>query len=103
MGCQTHTGELLKLGIPVNKRTVRRYMTQARRGLPPQHKGQTWATFLANHASDIWACDFLPCYDVFFRTIFLFFIIELGSRRIVQVGATRAPGDAWVAQQLRAA
>jgi putative transposase len=100
-GAKRIRGELLKLGIPVNKRTVRRYMTQARRGLPPQHRGQTWATFLANHASDIWACDFLQTYDVFFRTIFLFFIIELGSRRVVQVGVTRSPGDAWVAQQLR--
>ncbi len=66
-------------------------------------QGQTWATFLANHATDIWACDFLQTYDVFFRTIFLFFIIELGSRRIVQVGVTRSPGDAWVAQQRREA
>jgi transposase InsO family protein len=93
-------GELLKLGIQVNKRTVRRYMTQARPGLPPQHKGQTWATFLANHASDIWACDFLQTNDAFFRTVFLFFIIELGSRRVVQVGVTRSPSDAWVAQPL---
>ncbi len=102
-GAKRIRGELLKLGIPVNKRTVRRYMMQARRGLPPQHMGQSWATFLANHASDMWACDFLQTYDVFFRTIFLFFIIELGSRRIVQVGVTRSPEDAWVAQQLREA
>ncbi len=90
-GAKRIHGELLKLGIQVNKRTVRRYMTQARRGLPPQHKGQSWATFLANHASDIWACDFLQTYDVFFRTIFLFFIIELGSRRVVQVWGDTLP------------
>ncbi len=58
-GAKRIRGDLLKVGIQVNKRTVRRYMRQARRGLPPQHKGQSWATFLANHASDIWACDFL--------------------------------------------
>ena len=40
---------------------------------------------------------------MFFRTIFLFFIIELGSRRVVHVGVTRSPEDAWVAQQLREA
>ena len=62
-----------------------------------------WATFLADHADQIWACDFLQAYDVFFRTIFLFFILELGSRRVVQVGVTRSPTDAWVAQQLREA
>jgi putative transposase len=96
-------GELLKLGIGVNRRTVQRYMNQARRGLPPSQKTQTWATFIANHGNDVWACDFLQAYDVVFRSIFLFFIIELGSRRVVRVGVTCSPSDAWVAQQMREA
>jgi len=95
--------ELRKLGIQVSKRTIQRYMCQARRGLPPQQKGQTWATFLANHASEIWACDFVQTYDLFFRAIFLFFIIEHGSRRVVHVKVTRSPNDAWLAQQIREA
>ena len=90
-------GELSKLGIRVNKGTIRHYMWQARRKLPPQHHGQTWSTFLANHASEIWACDFVQTYDLFLRTIFLFSIIEHGSRRVVHAGVTRAPTDAWVA------
>lgn len=94
-------GELLKLGIPVNRGTIRRYRWQARRKLPPQHHGQSWATFLANHASEIWACDFVQTYDLFFRTVFLFFIIEHGSRRVVHAGVTRNPTDEWVAQQVR--
>jgi len=63
----------------------------------------TWATFLRNHASEIWACDFLQTYDVFFRTVFVFVIIELGSRRVVHFGVTRNPTDQWTAQQLREA
>src|SRR5690348_16195239 len=55
--------EFLKLGLQVNRGTIRRYMRQARRETPPQHTGQTWATFLANHAPQIWACDFLQTYD----------------------------------------
>ncbi len=102
-GTKRIRGELLKLGLAVNRGTIRRYMRQARRELPPRHTGQTWATFLANHALQIWACDFLQSYDVFFRTLFLFFIIEHGSRRVVHVGVTRAPSDAWVAQQIREA
>ncbi len=99
-GAERIRGELLKVGIKVAKRTVQRYMRQAR---PPRPQGQTWATFLQNHAKDIWACDFLQVHDVFFRPVFAFFITELGSRRIVHVGVTRAPTDAWVAQQLREA
>lgn len=61
---------------------------------------QTWGTFLRNHVKDIWACDFLQTYDLFFRTIFVFVMTELGSRRLVHFGVTRNPTDAWVAQQL---
>jgi hypothetical protein len=40
-------------------------------------------------------------YDAFFRAVFVFVIIELGSRRVVHFAVTRSPTDAWVAQQLR--
>lgn len=38
-----------------------------------------------------------------FRQLVAFFMIELGSRRVVYVGVTRHPTDAWIAQQLRPA
>ena len=99
-GADRIQGELLKVNIKVAKRTIQRYMRQAR---PPRLPGQTWATFIRNHAQDIWACDFLQIHDVFFRPLFAFFITELGSRRIVHVGVTRTPTDEWTAQQLREA
>jgi transposase InsO family protein len=52
---------------------------------------------------DIWAADFLPVTDLLFRPLYAFFVIELASRRLVHVGVTRHPTDAWVAQQLREA
>jgi putative transposase len=52
-GAERIRGELLKLDIEVSKRTIQKYMSKVRR-----ESGQTWATFLKNHASDIWACDF---------------------------------------------
>jgi hypothetical protein len=76
-------------------------MWQARRRLPPHYNGQNWATFLANHASEIWACDLVQTYDLFFRTIFLFFIVEHRSRRVVHAEVTRHPTDEGVAQQVR--
>ncbi len=92
-GVKRIQGELLKLGIKVSKRTIQRYLRQAR---PPRPVNQTWSTFLHNHASDIWACDFLQITDIFFRPVFAFFITELGSRRIVHVGITRSPTDEWL-------
>ncbi len=99
-GAERIRGELLKLDIRVSKWTVQKYMRDAR---PPRRAGQGWATFLRNHAHDIWACDFLPVTDLLFRPVYAFFVIALGSRRVVHVGVTRHPTDAWVAQQLREA
>ncbi len=99
MGHQTYPGRTAK----TRSAGQSGYMRQARRETPPCHTGQTWATFLANHTPQIWACDFLQSYDVLFRTLFLFFIIEHGSRRVVHFAVTRAPTDAWVAQQIREA
>jgi transposase InsO family protein len=58
---------------------------------------------LHNHAQEIWACDFMQVTDWRFRGLFVFVMIELGSRRVLHVGVTRHPTDAWVAQQLREA
>ena len=91
-------GELLKLGIDIGQTSVAKYMARRRR--PPS---QGWSTFLRNHSAGIWACDFLQVTDLFFRPLFAFFIVELKSRRVIHVGVTRSPTDAWVAQQLREA
>ena len=99
-GAERIRGELLKLGIQVSKRTVQKYMRQAR---PPHKHGQSWATFLHNHAHEVWACDFLQVTDLWFRSLFAFFLIELSSRKVVHVGVTRHPTDEWIAQQLRQA
>ena len=70
---------------------------------PTTDRGQTWETFLKNHTDDIWACDFLQLYDIWFRPIFAFFIVKHGSREVVHFNVTRSPGDEWVAQQWREA
>jgi putative transposase len=69
----------------------------------PRSKGQNWKTFLRNHAADIWACDFLQVTDLFFRSLFAFFNTLLRSRKVIHVGVTRTPTNAWAAQQLREA
>ena len=78
-GAERIRGELLKLGIKVCKRTIQKYM----RGVHTRRGGQTWATFLKNHAEETWACDLVQSYDIFFRQVYAFFIVHLGSRRVV--------------------
>jgi len=99
-GAERIRGELLKLNVRVAKRPIQRYMRRVRQPRPP---GQRWGTFLRNHTHETWACDFLQTYDLLFRPIFAFPLIELGSRRVAHVGVTRSPSSAWVTQQLREA
>ena len=99
-GAERIRGELRKLDIRVSKRTIQKYMRQVPR---PRRSGQRWTTFLRNHAHETWACDFLQVSDLLFRPLFAFFLVELGSRRVVHIGVTRHPTDAWVTQQLREA
>jgi transposase InsO family protein len=96
-GAERIRGEILKLGIRIAKRTVQKYMRGARHFGP--HRGQSWRTFLRNHT--VWACDFLQTYDIWFRPIFAFFVVDQETRRVVHVGVTRAPCQQWTAQQLR--
>jgi putative transposase len=93
-------GELLKLGLRAAKSTIQRYIKYVR---DPGSSQQRWRTFIHNHASEIWACDILQTYDLFFRTLFVFIIIELKKRRVMHFGVTRHPTDKWLAQQLREA
>jgi len=97
-GAERIRGELLKLGIKVSKRTIQKYMSMTRK-----ETGQTWSTFLKNHASHIWVCDFTVVHDLLFRPLYVFVIIELHTRRIVHAAVTRSPTDEWTAQQLREA
>jgi hypothetical protein len=99
-GAERIRGELLKLHLHVAKSTIQKYLRGAR---PPRRAGQTWGTFLRNHAQDNWAADFLPGTDLRFRPLYAFFLVELASRRVVHMGVTCHPTDAWVAQQLREA
>jgi hypothetical protein len=97
-GAERIRGELLKLGVRVSKRTIQKYMPKMRGA-----SSQTWATFLKNHANDIWASDFTVAHDLLFRPLYVFVVIQLQTRRIVHTAVTRSPTDDWTAQQLREA
>ena len=62
---------------------------------------QRWSIFLCNHANAIVACDFLVAVTATFRLLYVFVVIEHGSRRLVRVAVTAHPSAAWTLQQLR--
>jgi putative transposase len=89
-----------KFGIKHSGSTIRRYMGP--RSQAP-HGGQTWRTFIKNHARQIWACDFLAQHTAYFSVVYVFVIMEIESRRIVHWSVTTSPTLPWVKQQIREA
>jgi len=91
---------LLKLGIRVSPRTVRRYMpisSAPRDGT----RSQLWKTFVRNHASAILACDFFVTVTASFRVLYILVVLDVGTRRIRHWNVTEHPTADWTAQQFR--
>ena len=91
---------LLKLGIRVSPRTVRRYIPS---GVSPRRgvRSQTWSTFVRNHASAVIACDFFVTITATFRVLYVFVVLDVGTRRILDLNVTAHPTAEWTAQQFR--
>lgn len=90
---------LLKLGVRISPRTVRRYLPKRPPGRP---RGDLrWSTFLKSHATGILACDFFVAVTATFRMLYVFVVIEHGTRRLAHVNVTTQPSAAWTLQQLR--
>lgn len=92
---------LLKLGIRVSPRTVKKYMPLRPPGNP--RGDQRWSSFLRNHASAILACDFCVVVTATFRLFYVLIVMEHKNRRIVHCNVTAHPTAAWALQQLREA
>ncbi len=88
--------ELARLGFTVSARTVAKYM----RGIHQGEPSPGWRRFLAAHAHEIWACDFFCVQTIFFRTIYVFFIIHHASREVVHVRTTCHPTSEWTGRQI---
>jgi transposase InsO family protein len=90
---------LLKLGIHISPRTVRKYMPRLPQG---RSRGDlSGSTFLRLHAQGILACDFCLAITASFRMVYVFVVIEHGARRLVHCNITAHPTAAWTLQQLR--
>ena len=95
-GTERIRGELLKLGIVVSNRSIRRYRWRG----PKRRPSQTWRTFLTQHAHHLWAADLFTVPTLTFKTLYVLVFIAHGRRELVHVNVTANPTAAWVWRQL---
>ena len=86
----------LKLGIAVSPSTVRRYRIDS-----PSPNSSTWRRFIASHAHQLYAMDFIQVVMWDYSVRHVLTIMAVDTRRIVHVGVTDHPTLEWVKQQIR--
>ena len=95
---------LLKLGLWVSPRTVRKYLPKRLNpGRGKRATTQRWRTFVHNHAQAIVACDFCVVITATFRLLYVLIVMEHATRRILHCHVTASPMAQWTIQQLREA
>jgi len=94
-------GELKKLGIQVSATTIRTVLLGNGLRPAPRRASVTWRAFLRTQATAILATDFFTVETVGLKTLYVLFIIELGTRRVRLAGVTDHPNGPWAVQRAR--
>ena len=95
------SGSVERLGHRVSGSTIRRILKGAGLGPAPRRNDDRWRDFIRAHAASTLACDFFAVDTVTLRRLYVFFVVEVGSRFVHVLGVTANPDGAWVAQQAR--
>src|SRR5271167_4518163 len=91
-------GELLQLGFTIAEPTVSRYLRRLKHH-PDESKAKRWRAFLNNHREVIAAFDFFTVPSLTFRTLYCFFVIAHGRRRVLHFNVTAHPTSDWIVQR----
>ena len=85
-------GELLKLGYSIDRSTIRNLLKRHRLlPAPKRLPKSTWRIFLRHYQHSMLACDFFTVETLWLKTVYVFFVIELGTRRVHIAGCTELP------------
>lgn len=90
--------ELRKINIDISRETIRKVLADylANGEIKPN---LSWATFLNAHWDSLFACDFFTVDMFGFSCLYVFFILELKSRKIVHWNITTNPNIQFLRNQ----
>jgi putative transposase len=71
------------------------------RPVRPGSRTQTWSAFVRNHAREVLACNFFLTVTARFRLVYVFIVLDVGTRQLVHWNVTDHPTAAWVVPQFR--
>jgi putative transposase len=95
-------GGLRKLGFEASQTTIRDILRRHHIQSAPVRNGSIgWRTLFAHYKDQLLACDFFTVETVWLKSLYVFFFIEIGTRRVHLAGVTANPTQAWVTQQAR--
>jgi putative transposase len=89
------------LGYRVAPATVWKILHKAGLDPAPRRCGPSWREFCRAEAKTMPACDLFTVHTVLLRRVYVFFVLELGTRRVHILGVTPHPTGEWATQQAR--
>ena len=92
-------GELKKLGISMDKTTIRKILkTYRKKG--KVKTGLTWKKFIKSHIDSLYAMDFFTLTSIFGKTYYIWFFMCIKTREIIHFNITTNPTKMFVRLQL---
>lgn len=100
-GAKKISGELKKLGLMVCKKTVAKVLKENGFLNPSEGNYLSWMKFMKSQGKRIFACDFFKVPTLFSKTLYVFFVMDIDTRAVVQFGVHWMPNKEWIKNMLR--
>ena len=87
------------MGISLDKNTISKILREYRRRGKIK-KSLTWSKFIKSHLESLYAADFFTIDTILGKRFFVFFIVYLKTREVIQYAVTMNPCKEFVRQQV---